>query len=174
MKKLLASFLCVLSFSSCASYYDLPTEKHVDPIAYMGKWYVRSSLPQFFTRKCQGQTAEYQLLNENEVSVLNTCLKKNNEVETISGTATIKNHQTKAELMVVFDNFWTKLFHVKGDYNIIKVAPDYSSAMVGSKDRQSLWILFRTPEGDNKVLWEYIQYAKDHEFDVEKLTESHY
>jgi apolipoprotein D and lipocalin family protein len=139
----------------------------------VGKWYAITSLPQFFTRKCKAQTAEYEVINEKTISVLNTCLKGKGKT-TIKGKAVIKNRKTNAELIVTFDNFWTRIFHVKGDYNIIKLDENYEHVLVGSKNRKSLWVLSRSPDMDEETLQEYVEFAKKEGFPVEKLVRSEF
>ena len=171
MRLISALFSLIFSFNIIASD-ALPTASHVDVNLYIGKWYAITSLPQFFTRNCEQQTAEYALKTANSISVLNTCIKKNGKTSTITGEAVIVNPKTNAELIVTFDNFWTRLFRVKGDYTIIKLDETYSTVLVGSKDRKSLWLMARNPYLHDDVKKEYIAYAKSLGFDTDKLVES--
>lgn len=174
------TFLSVLTlsfmFSTIALSKDqpLPTPANVDIGRYIGKWYTVAALPHFYTRSCKGQTAEYQVLNERQISVLNTCIKKNGETKDIEGVATIINLQTNAELEVKFDTFWTRVFNVKGDYTIIKLGEGYDSVMVGSKNRKSLWIMSRTPAINDEVYKDYVNYASYLNFKVQKLEMAKY
>ncbi len=171
MKLLMA--LCVLfSLNLSAKETQLPTVDHVEVKEYVGKWYAIWSLPQFFTRNCVAQTAEYGIKNETTISVLNTCIKKNGKTNTINGQAEVTNFKTNAELEVTFNSFWTKLFKVKGDYNIIKLSESYDTVMVGSNDRKSLWIMSRTPYLSEETKIEYVKHAKELGFNVSKLEES--
>ncbi len=170
--KLLIAIMTMLSVSAFAK--SLPTATYVDVNQYVGKWYTITSLPQFFTRKCVGQTADYAIKTKNSISVLNTCIKKNGATETINGQAVVVNSQTNAELEVTFNSFWTKLFRVKGDYNILKLDPNYNVVLVGSNDLKSMWILARTPYLDDATKTEYLEYAKSLGFDASKFEDSHY
>ena len=151
---------------------SLPTASHVDIDQYVGKWYAISSLPQIFTCQCVAQTADYAIKTSKSISVLNTCIKKNGSTKTINGEAVVANPKTNAELLVTFDNFWTKLFKVKGDYTIIKLDESYSTVLVGSKDRRSLWLMSRTPYLNEDVKKDYIKFAKTAGFDTSKLVDS--
>jgi apolipoprotein D and lipocalin family protein len=163
--------LILLSFSLALEAQVLRTESHVNVEEYVGKWYALKSLPQFFTRKCEAQTAEYKVIDEKTISVLNTCLEHKGQT-TIKGKAVVKNLNTNAELIVTFDNFFTRLFRVKGDYNIIKLDPNYLYVLVGSKDRKSLWIMSRTMSMPEEIMDEYVQIAKEEGFSVNKLIDS--
>ena len=151
---------------------SLPTASYVEVERYIGKWYAITSLPQFFTRSCIAQTAEYEIKSENSISVLNTCIKKDGNITSITGTATVVNPITNAELEVVFDNFSTRSFKIKGDYTIIKLDPDYEYVMVGSKDRKSLWIMSRENTMPKAILQKYVDFAAANGFDVSKLVDS--
>lgn len=153
---------------------DLPTADYVDIQRYLGKWYAVAALPQFFTRSCVGQTAEYGLINSQTISVLNTCLKKNGKRSTIKGQAVVANAATNAELIVTFNSFFTRLFRVKGDYTIIRLDPEYRYVLVGDKRRKSLWILSRTPEMPEDDYQSYVQTALELDFPVKRLVRSEF
>lgn len=151
----------------------LRTADYVDVSRYVGKWYTIEALPQFFTRNCKGQTAEYEVINEKKISVLNTCIKGKGTTD-ITGQAVVKNTKTNAELEVTFNNFFTRLFRVKGDYTIIKLDPNYEYVLVGSKDRKSLWILSRHPVMPEDVIQEYKTIASEEGFQVSRLQRYEY
>ncbi|MBC7538477.1 MAG: lipocalin family protein [Bacteriovorax sp.] len=171
MKKLLLS-LCLLV--SCSSFAEskLPTANNVDIGRYIGKWYAVSSLPQFFTRKCIAQTADYGILNAKTISVLNTCIKENGKETNIEGQAVVVDPKTNARLEVTFNNFFTRLFRVKGEYVIIKLSEGYDTVLIGSTDRKSLWIMSRTPSIDEAIFAEYKEFAKILGFNTAKLIDS--
>ncbi len=171
MKKSILILLAFVSLSVKAQ--SLPTASYVDIGRYIGKWYAVTSLPLFFSRNCKGQTADYEIINDKTISVFNTCLKENGQT-TINGKAVVKNTKTNAELIVTFDNFFTKLFKVKGDYNIIKLDENYEYVMIGSKDRKSLWIMSRRPDMPIDSLEEYKNFAKRIGFDTKKLIDSEF
>lgn len=168
------STVLFLLFSTSVFASELPVESNVDVARYTGKWYAHYSLPQFFTRKCKAQTAEYDVINEKSISVLNTCLKSKGQ-KTITGKAVVQNPGHNSKLEVTFNNFFTRLFRVRGDYNIIKLDPNYEYVLVGSNDRKSLWLMSRsevllTDETKNY----YLSLAKSLGFDTSKLVQSHF
>lgn len=173
MKQILLAIIFIFSTRAIAGE-TLPTATNVDIARYIGKWYAVSALPQFFTRKCVAQTAEYGILSENSISVLNTCLKKNGKTSDIEGQAVVADPKTNARLVVTFNNFFTKLFRVKGEYVIIKLSDGYDTVLVGSTDRKSMWILSRTPNIDPDTFREYKNFAKNLGFKTEKLVDSQF
>lgn len=174
MKKLIVLLTLLVSTVACASSQNspLPTAQNVDIARYIGNWYSISSLPQIFTKSCVAQTAEYQIIGENKISVLNSCIKKNGSIKTIDGQAVVINTKTNAELVVTFNNFWTRLFRVKGDYTIVKLSEGYDTVIIGSHDRKNLWIMSRTPAIDELTYKEYVAFAKANGFDTSKLVKS--
>lgn len=164
-------------FISCTSFAGngkpLPTADFVDIERYLGRWYAVTSLPQFFTRNCKGQIADYGLINPQTISVINTCVKKNGK-STIRGEAVVKNATTNAELVVTFDTFFTRLLRVKGDYTIIRLDPKYQHVLVGSKDRKSLWLLSRTTELPEERIESYVAFADELGFPVKRLVRSEF
>ncbi len=172
-KNLIMLSLLVFSQLACASSSKkLPTVSKVNVNEYVGKWYAVTSFPQFFTRKCVAQTAEYGIIDSKTISVHNVCIKKDGSTNDIRGKAVVANEQTNAELIVTFDTFWTKLFRVKGDYNILKLDDSYSTVLIGSNDLKSLWIMSRTPYIAEDTKKEYVEAAKKLGFDTSKLEDS--
>jgi apolipoprotein D and lipocalin family protein len=113
---------------------SIETQSYVDVVKYTGLWYSIYEMPNNFQQDCECVTAEYELIDNDTISVVNTC---GNNGDGIEGTADIINYDTNAELEVDFGFFRT------GDYNIIYVDDDYQYAIVGSKDRKYLWFLSR-------------------------------
>ena len=82
------------------------------------------------------------------------------------GKAKVVDKNSNAKLKVTF--FWP--FY--GDYWIIKLGNDYDYSVVGTPNRKYLWILSRTPQMDNKLYSQLIEYVKSKGFDVNKLIKT--
>lgn len=177
MKKLIVFLSVIFSFvvwGNGPRKDPLPTSQDVDLARYIGKWYTISSLPQYYTRNCQGQTAEYDVIDEKAIAVKNTCFKENGKIKIINGKGVIQDAPNNARLLVRFNTFWTSLFRIKGEYVIIKLSDGYDSVMVGSTDRKALWIMSRTPSIDPTLFMEYKILAHDLGFSVEQLRNAKY
>jgi apolipoprotein D and lipocalin family protein len=174
--KSLMTLTFILTLLSCTAMAQkepqLPTVEYVSIDKYVGKWYSIFALPQRFTKNCLAQTADYEIINEKTISVLNTCIKKKG-ITTINGKAVVSNARSNAELTVTFDNFFTRLFRVKGDYNIIAL-DNYDYVMIGSNNRESLWIMSRKTDIPSAILEKYIARAKSLGFDTSKLQKSEF
>jgi len=125
---------------------ELQAVSRVDLSRYAGRWYEIARLPNRFEKKCADSvTATYTLRSDGKVDVVNRCRKANGEYTTAKGKAKIVDKKTNARLKVTF--FWP--FY--GDYWILDLGPNYEYAVVGSPDRDYLWILSRTPQIDEQL-----------------------
>ena len=61
---------------------------------------------------------------------------------------------------------------VWGDYWVIGLGPDYSWAVVGTPNRQFLWILSRTPTLSDAAYEQAIEVARGNGFDVIRVIRS--
>jgi len=113
---------------------NLPTAD-VDINRYLGTWYEIARLPTPYQQNCQNSVATYSLNENGTINVVNRCEIEGRVIEARG----IAYPVGKGRLAVQFENS-----PVKGDYNILYVDPNYQIALVGTNDRQSLWILSRS------------------------------
>jgi apolipoprotein D and lipocalin family protein len=159
----LESYLVV--YLSKNEYDTLEVVPHVELEKYLGKWYEIAHLPAKFQDGCNETTATYTLLDNGAISVLNTC-KRNGKVKLAKGKAKVVDKTTNAKLKVTF------LWPFYGDYWIIKLGNDYDYAVVGTPNRKYLWILSRTPQMDDKLFSQLIEFVKSNGFNVESLIKT--
>ncbi len=123
----------------------LQTVSSVDLTRYMGRWYSIASIPTPFERRCAaGTTAEYTLLPNGRVEVVNRCYTAQGSQDTARGNAWIPDPSDPAKLRVSFVRF-LGLWWFGAPYWIIDLAEDYTYAVVGHPSRRYGWILSRTP-----------------------------
>ena len=144
---------------------ELKTVEYVDVKRYMGAWFEIAKLPQRFEKGLIGIKANYTLLPDGKVSVLNSGYKEDfsGKLKTIKGKAWVVDTATNAKLKVSF--FWP----FTGNYWIIELGKDYEYAVVGDESRKYLWILSRTPQMDEALYNELLKRVQDRGFDVSKL-----
>jgi len=137
----------------------------VDVNRYLGKWYEIASYPAWFQKGCTATTAEYSLLPDGKIQVVNRCRKDSLEgpLKESKGKAEVVDSATNAKLKVWF--FWP----FKGNYWIIDLAPDYQWAVVGEPSRKYLWILSRTPTLDAAVYQSILKRLPQKGYAPEKL-----
>ena len=146
-------------------YLALEVVPHVELEKYLGKWYEIAHLPAKFQEGCNETTATYTLLKDGSISVLNQSIK-NGKMKQAKGKAKVVDKNSNAKLKVTF--FWP----FSGDYWIIKLGNDYDYSVVGTPNRKYLWILSRTPQMDDKLYSQLVEYAKSKGFDVNKLIKT--
>jgi apolipoprotein D and lipocalin family protein len=135
---------------------------HVELNRYLGKWFEIARLPANFQDGCNQTTATYTLNDDGSVSVLNECVK-NGKLKRAKGKAKIVDKITGSKLKVTF--FWP--FY--GDYWIINLGKNYDYSVVGTPDRKYLWVLSRTPQMDDKLFSQLMEFAKSKGFETQKL-----
>lgn len=147
---------------------ELKTVEHVDVAKYMGTWYEIAKFPQRFEKGLVGITANYTLLPNGKVSVLNSGYKENfnGELRTARGKAWVVDTSTNAKLKVSF--FWP----FAGNYWILELGKDYEYVVVGENSRKYLWILSRTPQMDETFYNELVKRIQGMGFDVSKLEKN--
>lgn len=150
-------------FGNSCNRKTLETVQYVDIEKYMGKWYEIASFPQSFQKGCSCTTADYELMENGKVVVVNSCnTPEKRKVST--GKAWVTDKETNAKLKVQF--FWP----FSGKYWIIDLAEDYSYAVVGHPNRDYLWILSRTPKMDKQTYDGILERVTAKGFDTSKLT----
>jgi len=123
------------------------TVPSVDLDRYLGRWYELARYPNRFQRQCTGDVrATYAKRDDGRISVFNECRTADGQTDSALGVARVVDAGSRAKLKVRFAPAWLSLLPmVWGDYWVIGLADDYAWAVVGSPDRNYLWILSRTP-----------------------------
>ncbi len=147
------------------------TVARVELARYQGTWYEIARLPMWFQRNCLRSQATYGLLETGEVSVLNECETAGGGKESVRGRARSVDPKTNARLEVRFDN-WFAIFipsQPQGNYWVLYLDEGYGTVIVGTPDRENLWIMARTPSIDEARHTELVAIARGLGFDTEKL-----
>lgn len=158
----------LLLFISCItsqknSTKQIPLVENLDIKQFTtGKWYEIARIPIPIGGDWVNTTSTYTLTDEKNISALYEGFKEkpNGEKKELKG---------KAE--IISPSLWriSYLFFIYSDYRIIKVSPDYSTAMITSDSKEYLWILSKTPSMKDSTYQEYLTFARDNSFPVEKL-----
>ncbi len=133
----------------------------VDLNRYQGHWYQIALYPNSFQRQCvSNTTADYTVLADGSVEVLNQCKKADGSFSKAVGAARVKQSKvtllnpkplpaSTSRLEVRFAPKWLEwVSAVWAPYWVIQLADDYRYAVVGDPSRKYLWILSRTPTLD--------------------------
>jgi apolipoprotein D and lipocalin family protein len=130
----------------------------VDLDRYQGRWYQIALYPNFFQRQCvSNTTADYTLMADGSVLVLNQCTTADGSTTQALGAARVDEPRktlfnrhplppSTSRLEVRFAPKWLSFIKaVWAPYWVIQLADDYRYAVIGEPDRKFLWILSRTP-----------------------------
>ncbi|WP_455377954.1 lipocalin family protein [Petrachloros mirabilis] len=167
----------MLLMSACVAHESrnpLATAGSIDLARYTGKWYEIARLPMWAQRNCISSTAEYRLLDSGDVGVRNACVTKSGKQLDINGIATVVDRENHAKLNVVFDQWAARLVawlspSERGNYWILRIDSDYRWVVVGTPDREYLWILSRTPTIEEPVYRELVAFGQQLGFPTERL-----
>ena len=165
--------LCLM-LGACAgvdSSGALQTVASVNLSRYAGTWYEIARLPMWFQRHCVDSKAVYSIRPDGAVGVHNECMTDTGGVEQAEGVATVVDAKTNARLTVVFDNWFARLFGSSrdGNYWILDLDAEYRTAIVGTPDRQFLWILSRSPQLDEPTYRGLVERARQLGYPVSDL-----
>ena len=163
--------LMLLMFACAGTVKDKPPLRIVESVdleRYLGKWYEIASYPAWFQKGCTGSTAEYFLLRDGKIQVINRCRegRLDGKVKESKGKAEVVDTQTNAKLKVWF--FWP----FKGNYWIIDLDPDYRWAVVGEPSRKYLWILSRTPTMEESIYENILARLREAGYDPARLQKT--
>ena len=168
-----------LDFLQNQAATQLHSEK-IETKNYVGLWYELALLPNSFQSDCIGSTAQYAYDGSDNLSVVNTCYRK--DLPTTFATGVARPYQDAKEyqdrwLKVAFfasslPSFYSNLF--SGDYLILhaeKLENDsYDLAIIGSIDKKYLWILSRKPQVSSEKLNSLLKIAAAKGYDLSKLV----
>lgn len=143
----------------------------LDVPRYLGTWYEIAKFPNWFQKKCVGNTkAVYTVKPDGNLRVLNSCKTANGETSEAEGAARQIGAKDSPRLEVRFAPEWLSFLPlVWGDYWVIDLDPQYQVAAVSDPRREYLWVLSRTPQLDPKVYEDLLLRLKQQQFDVRKL-----
>ena len=144
----------------------------VDLDRYVGDWFEVARLPNRVQRDCAGDVrARYTRRPDGRIDVLNQCRTADGSLTGAQGVARVVDPRTSARLKVRFaPAVLSFLPMVWGDYWVLGLAGDYSWAVVGSPDREYLWILSRTPAIEAKRYEAALAVARANGFAIDQLV----
>jgi apolipoprotein D and lipocalin family protein len=149
---------------------SVETADRVDLNQYLGNWYEFAAMPQYFERKCTGNTtAQYNLTDGELISVVNSCDTSNGKRSVANGRAVVVDKDSNSKLKVTFFHFLGWQFLLGGDYWILGIGENYSYAVVGAPSRKYAWILSRAPSMTEEQINEAKAVLVNQGFDTCKL-----
>lgn len=156
---------------SPSANHALRTVASLDVARYMGTWYEVAKYPNWFQKKCTGGTrADYSLMGDGRVKVINRCRTAGGELSEAIGEARQLGPGTSPKLQVRFAPAWLSFLpFVWGDYWVIELDEHYQWVAVSEPKREYLWILSRTPQVDPVSYNALLSRLRQKGFDLQKL-----
>lgn len=142
---------------------DKHTVTCLDLNRYMGTWYEIARFDHRFERNMERVTADYSLLPDGKISVLNRGYR-NGKWHAAKGKAKLSDPAEPGKLKVAF------FLSLYADYYILELDEiEYSYVMIGSSSDKYLWILSRTPEMLSETLTMLLTKACTRGYDTNKI-----
>lgn len=152
---------------------DLSTVSHFNLEQYLGTWYEIARLPMKHQPEDSTDiSAVYSLNDTGTVRVQNRCLDKDRQLDESIGEASIVDAENaKLEVSFLPEGLrWVPF--TKGDYWVLKIDPNYQTALVGEPNQKHLWLLHRGTTLDEATKHEYLSYAESLGYDLSDLIHS--
>lgn len=165
------SLICLVFLSSLIFLSCLSVPEGVEPVKdfelerYLGKWYEIARLDHKFERGLDEVTAEYSLMKNGKIRVLNRgYLGSEGRWKEAEGRASFAGPAGEGFLKV---SFFGPFY---GSYVIFELdRENYEYAFVSGPDRSYLWLLARNPHPGKDVIERFIMRAASLGFDTENL-----
>lgn len=158
----------LLSGESCIANermkLDTSTVKQLDVARFMGKWYEIARYEHRFEKGMSYVTAEYTLLPDGKIRVVNSGLK-DGKPKRVVGKARQPNPVEYPGRLEVSFFLW---FY--SDYYILELGADYQYAVIGSSSDKYLWILCRKPEMPKRELDGILANLRKRGYDLSRLV----
>ena len=133
----------------------------IDINKYLGRWYEIAKIPKQFEPNLTNVTADYSLNSDGTINIINSGYSFDDKVS-ITGIA--KQTDVPNLLKVSFFS------GVGSDYKILYVDQYYNYAVIGGKDKNTLWILSRFPFINYIILDLLIDIAASKGYNTKNLT----
>lgn len=126
----------------------------LDLAQYSGNWHEVASIPAPFERDCTGfARAEYEMLANGVVKVLNSCAQANGSRASTEGRLRMNpSFSEPGKLQATFSQGADWNWDRAGDYWVIDLGANYEYAVVGNPNYEYGWILARTETLDSDTL----------------------
>ena len=140
------------------------TVKQLDLKRFMGKWYEIARYEHTFEKGMTYVTAEYSLLPDGKIRVINRGMKNGKPKEIIGKARQPDPIEHPGRLEVSF------FLWFYADYYILELDKDYQHAIIGSNTDKYLWILSRSPEIPKDTLDKLLTNIRQRGYDLSKLV----
>lgn len=148
---------------------EVESVAELDLERYLGLWFEIGRLPmRFEDDDAVDVTAEYSLRDDGAVQVDNRCLDSERQPTQALGEAR-PDAEHAGRLRVSFLPAGLRWIpFTRADYWVLKIDPDYRHALVGTPDREYLWLLAREHRIDPRTETEYLAEARRQGYELDE------
>lgn len=149
---------------------DVTAIPSLDLNRYLGRWYEITRLPQKHEDATATDiTAHYSLKDNGKIRVDNRCFDKDSQpAQAIAEAEPVDGSNSKLKVNFLPAGLrWIPF--TDGDYWVLKIDAEYQVALVGTPNRDYLWVLAREPMVPPEKLEEYLSEARRQGFDLTGL-----
>jgi apolipoprotein D and lipocalin family protein len=149
----------------------LVTAPAVDLQRFSGTWFEIARMPEKWEKDCASDvTVTYEATADGGLRVIHRCRRSDGSLKRTIGRAEVTEPDSNAKLRISYaPQLLDALPFVWSSYCIVDIAADYSSAVIGTPDRDHLWLLARHPSVSEEVRSDFIAKALGQEFDTSQL-----
>jgi len=143
---------------------------NIDLDRYLGVWFEICRLPLKWEDEAASDiTATYTMTADGRIRVENRCLDKDGKPDRSIGLA-VPQDAGNAKLKVSFlPEYLRWIPFTQGDYWVLAIDADHAVALVGTPDREHLWLIARTAALPSEVVENYLAVAKTQGFGLDRL-----
>ena len=127
---------------------------------YLGKWYEIARIENEFSPKMDKVVAQYNLNDNGSIQVINSGYVDGNFRQIVGHAITTENKN------ILKVSFFPGSY---SDYRVLVIGKNYDYALVGGDKDTYLWILSRTPDLDEDIIYDLIRIAKEKGYRVDKI-----
>ena len=149
---------------------DVTTVAKIDLKRYLGTWFEICRLPlKWEDAEASDISATYSQDSDGAIRVDNRCLDRNGKPDQAVGQA-VPTDGSNARLKVTFlPQFLRWIPFTQGDYWIIRISADYDVALVGTPNKENLWLLSRSAHLSADIISDFLATAQDEGYDLSDL-----
>ncbi|MDG2525283.1 lipocalin family protein [Stenotrophomonas sp. HITSZ_GD] len=154
------------------THSDVVAIPSLDLQRYLGTWYEIARLPmRYEPANATDVSAHYALDEDGKVNVRNRCRVEGKVEESVGQATPVDAGNSKLEVSFLPEGLrWIPF--TKGDYWVLKLDADYQVALVGTPNREYLWLLARQPQLDAASRLLFLDEARRQGFDLSKLIDT--
>jgi apolipoprotein D and lipocalin family protein len=148
----------------------LATVGALDLQRYAGLWHEIARLPRRAERRCERDVLAFYRPHAEGLIAVNACTDRSGRRHEKAALLRVPDAREPGRLEASFAPPWLRWLPAAWtDYCVMYVDPDYEVALVGTPERDGLWLLARDPVLPDNVRQGLLELAARHGFDTSRV-----